>query len=201
MKILATGFAPFGGQTINPSWEAVKALESACVDAELHLVQLPVEWVAGPQVLLQAIESFRPDCVLLCGQAGGRAKVSIERVGFNLCCAKAPDNAGEIRENEPIRAGAPDALAATYPYAAIRAAIEGENLPVEYSYDAGRYICNEVLWVALEAARTVYPGMAAGFIHLPFLPGQKEGAPCMELADQQRAVLAAVHAIAANRDE
>jgi len=201
MKILATGFAPFGGQKINPSWEAVKALENASVDAELRLVQLPVEWVAGPETLRAAIEEFGPDCVLMCGQAGGRAKVSVERVGFNLCSAKSPDNAGEIRESEPIRAGAPDALAATYPYAAIRSAIESENLPVEYSYDAGRYICNEVLWAALDAARTQYPGMTAGFIHLPFLPGQKEGAPCMELADQQRAVLAAVRAIAAGRGE
>lgn len=196
MKILATGFAPFGGQPINPSWEAVKALENAGIDAELRTVQLPVEWKAGPETLKEAIEAFRPDCVLLCGQAGGRAKVSIERVGFNLCDCKAPDNAGVLLQNTPICEGAPDALAATYPYEAIRAAIEAEGLPVEYSYDAGRYICNEVLWAALEMGRTVCPGMRAGFIHLPFLPGQKEGAPCLALEDQQRAVAAAVRAIA-----
>lgn len=201
MKILATGFAPFGGQPINPSWEAVKALENAFVGAQISIKMLPVEWKAGPEALMEAIESYRPDCVLLCGQAGGRAKVSVERIGFNLCIAKSPDNAGEVRENEPIVPGAPDALAATYPYAAIRSAIEAEGLPVEYSYDAGRYICNEVLYTALEAARTAYPGMKAGFIHLPFLPGQKEGAPCMELTDQQRAVLAAVRAIAAADEE
>ena len=196
MKILVTGFAPFGGQAVNPSWEAVKALEHAGVQAELRLVQLPVEWVAGPETLRAAIEEFRPDCVLMCGQAGGRAKVSVERVGFNVCSAKAPDNAGLVRENEPICAGAPDALAATYPYEEICAAIEAEGLPVEYSYDAGRYICNQVLWVALELGRAEYPGMRAGFIHLPFLPGQKEGAPCLSLEDQQKAVLAAVRAIA-----
>lgn len=197
MKILVTGFAPFGGQPINPSWEAVKALDGAGLDCELSLVQLPVEWIAGPETLKAAVASFRPDHVLLCGQAGGRAKVSVERVGFNLCSAKAPDNAGLTRENEPILAGAPDALAATYPFEDIRAAIEEEGLPVEFSFDAGRYICNQVLWTALELARTEYCGMRAGFIHLPFLPGQKEGAPCMSLEDQQRAVHAAVRAIIA----
>lgn len=197
MKILATGFAPFGGQPINPSWEAVKVLEGARTDAEIRLAELPVEWKAGPEALKAAIKDFRPDCVLLCGQAGGRSKVSVERIGFNLCAAKAPDNAGVLIENAPICEGAPDALASTFPYKAIRAAIEAEGLPVEYSYDAGRYICNEVLWCALEMGRTVCPGMRAGFIHLPFLPGQKEGAPCLPLEDQQRAVLAAVRAIAA----
>lgn len=199
MKILATGFAPFGGQAINPSWEAVRALQGREMGAQLQCVMLPVEWKAGPETLRAAMESFRPDCVLLCGQASGRARVSLERVGFNLCDCKVPDNAGVVLENTPIRAQAPDALAATYPFAAIRAALEEEGLPVEYSWNAGRYICNEVLYTALLLARESYPGMRAGFVHLPFLPGQKEGAPCMSLTDQQRAVYAIVRAIAAQQ--
>lgn len=195
-KILVTGFMPFGGQEINPSWEAVRELDRQETCACVRLVQLPVEWIAGPRALREAVEEFKPDCALLFGQAGGRAKVSLERVGFNLCACKAPDNAGLLREGEPILPGAPDALAATYPFEDIFQAIAAEGVGVEYSYDAGRFICNQVLWSALHMARSEFPGMRAGFIHLPFLPGQKEGAPCMPLEEQKRAALAAVRAAA-----
>lgn len=198
MKILATGFAPFGGQMINPSWEAVKALENVNIDAQVRCVCLPVEWKAGPETLGKEIEAFLPDCVLMCGQAGGRAKISLERVAFNLCDCKAPDNVGLLLQGEPIVPHAPSALAATYPFAAMRAALEKAGLPVEYSWDAGRYICNEVLYTALLLARQEYPGMRAGFVHLPFLPGQREGAPCMALEEQKRAVRTLVCAIAQN---
>ncbi len=188
MKILVTGFAPFGGQSINPSWEAVKALSGREFAAEIRLRELPVEWKAGRERLLSEIADFRPDCVLMCGQAGGRTGVSVERLGVNLCDCKAPDNAGVVLRDTPIVPMAPDALASTYPYEKILAELRKNGIPAAYSFDAGRYICNLVLWTALQAARTQYPGMQAGFIHLPFLPGQREGAPCMELGEQQRAV-------------
>ncbi len=196
MRILVTGFMPFGGQKINPSWEAIKTLEGKKLGAQLLLRRLPVEWEAGPKELLGAIREFRPDCVLLVGQAGGRDAVSVERLGVNCQDCKAPDNAGEVRLETPIREGAPDALAATYPFEEILAALRGAGIPARYSWDAGRYLCNCVLWTALDAAREDFPGMRAGFIHLPFLPGQKEGAPCLDLETQARAVELCVRAIA-----
>lgn len=195
MKLLVTVFQPFGGQSINPSWEAVRVLEGADTGAEMRLVCLPVEWHAAPDTLKQEIALFHPDCVLMFGQAGGRPTVSIERLGCNARSTKAPDNAGVCAPDDTIEHGAPDALAVTIPYERIYSALKEAGLPVSYSFDAGRYICNLVLWTALEEARTKYPGMRAGFIHLPFLPGQKDGAPCLSLEEQRKAVLLAVKAI------
>ena len=191
---------PFGEQEINPSWEAVKALEGKELGAELCLRCLPVEWDAGPRELLEAIREIRPDCALMVGQAGGRDSVSVERLAVNLEDCQTPDNAGVIRRGTPIRAGAPDALAATYPFEAILLALREEGIPARYSWNAGRYLCNCVLWTALDAAREEYPGMRAGFIHLPYLPGQKEGAPCLDAQTQERAIEACVRAIAATEE-
>ena len=191
MKILATGFMPFGGQEINPSWEAVKALEGD----DIIKVCLPVEWKAGPETLCAAIAEHRPDCVLMVGQAGGREPVTIERVGFNMCDCKAPDNAGELRQGTPIREGAPDALASTFPFEEIRTALLEAGIPAEYSWNAGRYICNEVLYTALQYARENCPGMRAGFIHLPFLPEQTQDRPSMPAEKQKKAIALAVEAI------
>ena len=183
MKILVTGFAPFGGQSVNPSWEAVKGITSAAAVK----VCLPVEWVEGPKTLIAAMEEIRPNAVILFGQAGGRKGISLEKTAVNICSCKAPDNAGILRSGEAIREGAPDALCSTLPLDEIMESLTAAGIEAHFSYDAGMFICNEVMWCALEYARTLRPGMPAGFIHLPFMPGQSETAPCMPLPEQERA--------------
>ena len=104
MRILITGFMPFDGQTVNPSWQAVQRMADI-PGAELIRRELPVEYFTARDLLNKMIDEFRPDCVLCTGQAGGRAKVSIERVAINLCEASIPDEAGVLLKDTPIVPG------------------------------------------------------------------------------------------------
>ena len=41
MKILVTGFEPFGGAVINPAYEAVKLLHDVIAGAEVIKIEIP----------------------------------------------------------------------------------------------------------------------------------------------------------------
>ena len=187
MRILITGFMPFDGQTVNPSWQAVQ-----------RMADIPgaVEYFTARDLLNKMIEEFRPDCVLCTGQAGGRAKVSIERVAINLCEASIPDEAGVLLKDTPIVPGGESAYFATYPHQKMLEALNAAEIPAAYSFTAGAYICNHVMYTALETAQQKYPAMKAGFIHLPFLPEQTTEHPSMPLDMQTRALEIIVKAIA-----
>lgn len=195
MRLLVTGFEPFNGQSINPSWETVSLLANESFNADIRLVRLPVEWIAAPMTLVKEINSFKPDCVLMVGQAGGREGISIERIAYNDRTATIADNTGLVLFNSPICEGGENSLMATYPYEAVLNALTKANIKADYSFDAGRFICNLVLYTALNHAKSNSIPMSSGFIHLPYLPGQVEGAPCMSLSEQTLAIKLAVGAI------
>ena len=119
MKVLVTGFEPFGGEKINPSWEAVKALPDELDGATLMKVRLPVSFKGVREILPRLIVKERPDIVLLTGQAGGRPNVTVERVAINVMDSEVPDNDGFKPEDEPVFEGAPDAYFATIPVKAV----------------------------------------------------------------------------------
>ena len=200
MNILLTGFEPFGGETINPSWEAVRRGKQV-PGATFKRLRLPVEWDEGQELLTQAIRDLRPDCVLMCGQAGGRAGISIERVAVNLMEAGAPDNAGVAHAGDPIEPEGPGGYLATYPYRAMLAALKDADIPAAYSFTAGAYLCNCVMYRALHLAATEFPGMRAGFIHLPFLPEQTQDKPSLPLETMVRAIELCLRAIAEDEKE
>lgn len=178
MKILLTGFDPFGGSAINPSAQVVQALAAVGVDgAALATAILPVDRVHGPEMLLSALDTHQPDVLLMLGQAGGRAVISIERVAINLMDYRIADNGGQKVTDEPIVPGGPAAYFATVPVRAMLSAIQAAGIPAELSLSAGAYLCNQVLYTALHhAAQRVLP-MQVGFIHLPYLPEQAAAEP------------------------
>ena len=196
MKILLTGFEPFGGEKINPSWEAVRGVGEEIPGAAIERLCLPVEWRRGQEMLSQAIERLRPDCVLMTGQAGGCAGVSIERVAINLCETGIADNAGEQKCGEAVEPDGPTAYFATYPYREMLAALRAAKIPASFSFSAGAYLCNCVMYRALHLQATAYPKMAAGFLHLPYLPEQTQDKPSMPLETMVRALEACLSAIA-----
>lgn len=189
MRILVTGFAPFGGETVNPSWEAVRRLPEM---EGMARAELPVDWAEGPRLLQALIGERKPDTVLLCGQAGGRAKVCLERVAINLCEGKTPDNAGCIRMGEPVAPEGPAAYFSTADTGRMLAALEAAGIPAQYSFSAGTYLCNAVLYTALHTAAARGNGMKAVFIHLPYLPQQAE--PSLPLETQAEALRLCVEA-------
>ena len=168
-RILMTGFEPFGGQKINPSWQAVLGV-TAPDGIELIKRELPVRWYDTSDAVKALIDELQPDAILLTGQAGGAERIRVERVGLNLRDAGAADNAGVIVRDTPVFEGAPTAYFSTFAYKEILAALTGAGLPAAYSFSAGAYLCNEALYTALH----LMPEAKCGFIHLPFMPEQSD---------------------------
>ena len=84
MKILVTGFEPFGGAVINPAYEAVKLLPDVIVGAEVIKIEIPTVFGRDEEVVRAAVEKHHPDAVLCVGQAGGRSGITVEKVAINL---------------------------------------------------------------------------------------------------------------------
>lgn len=179
-KLLITGFDPFGGETVNPSWEAVRLLPERIGEYDLTKLQIPTEFSRASEAVLMAAEALQPDAILCVGQAGGRAGITPEVVGINLREARIPDNGGAQPVNEPVVKNGPAAYFATLPVREMVKALSDRGIPASLSYSAGAFVCNDVLYSVLHrysGTRTL-----AGFIHVPFLPEQaKEGVASMAL--------------------
>lgn len=197
MRILVTGFEPFGGETINPSWEVARGLPRFCHGAEIVPLRLPVVFGRAGDLLTQAFLKEKPEAVLCLGQAGGRTALTPELVALNLQDAPIPDNDGQTPCQQPVVAGGPDGRFATLPVRAMVAAIRTAGVPASLSYTAGTYVCNDLMYRTLDLLAG-YPGCRGGFLHLPYLPAQaadRPGVASMALADMIRGVEAAILAI------
>ena len=94
MKILVTGFDPFGGETVNPAIETVKRLPDSVAGAEIIKLEIPTVCHKSLRVIDEAIAEHDPDVVLSIGQAGGRPDITVERIGINMDDCRIPDNEG-----------------------------------------------------------------------------------------------------------
>ena len=154
MKILVTGFTPFGGEQINPSWEAARRLPNRIGGAELIKHEIPTEFDASGAALHKLLTELRPDAVLCVGQYGGANCIRVERVAINLRDARIADNAGKQPTDEPVVAGGPDAYFATIPTREIVDALRERGIPAQLSYSAGTFIdprfgsCSSNAWNA-----------------------------------------------------
>lgn len=199
MKILVTGFEPFGGETRNPSAEVVELLPETIGNAELIKLILPVARGRASTAIQNAVEKFRPDAVLSIGQAGGRTAISVERVAVNLDDYRIPDNDGNQPTDEPVVPNGPDGYFCTAPVKEMVSAIQAAGIPVQQSLSAGTFVCNHVMYATLHFLATQYPGTKFGFLHIPYLPEQvanKPGMPSMSLETVTRAVEIAIVSIA-----
>ncbi len=180
-----TGFEPFGGESVNPSLEAVRALAAwRPQGVTLGVAPLPVSTVGLGAALRAAVAAHAAEAVLLVGQAGSRIEVSVERVGINVIDARIPDNDGAQPVDVPVMPGGPAAYLATLPIKAIAAALRAAGVPAAVSNTAGTFLCNAGLYLACHLATTEFPGLRAGFLHVPLLPEQAArhpGAPSMAL--------------------
>ena len=168
MKILVTGFTPFGGEQINPSWEAARRLPNRVGGAELIKHEIPTEFDASGAALHKLLTELRPDAVLCVGQYGGANCIRVERVAINLRDARIAD------------------------------ALRERGIPAQLSYSAGTFVCNNLLYCALHESERSNPAPRCGFVHVPYLPEQtKDGsAPSMGLEMMVKALHIAVEAIA-----
>ena len=184
VRILLTGFEPFGGETVNPALEAVK-LVRAPEDVQLNTLAVPVSFRDAIPTAAAVIRAKKPDVVLLIGQAGGRPEITVERVAINLMDAVNPDNDGFAPRDLPILRDGPAAYFSTLPVREITDALNLEGIPARLSCTAGTYVCNQLMYGVLHILKEEFPCAAGGFMHVPYLPEQaarlNKGLPSMSL--------------------
>ena len=177
-KLLITGFDPFGGETINPSWEAVKELPDRIGDWQITKMEIPTVFGTAADKVIATAEDIHQDAILCIGQASGRAAVTPEVVAINLQEARITDNVGNQPVNIPVAEGGPAAYFATVPIREMVQAIQSHGIPAALSYSAGAFVCNDVLYRLLHHFDGT--GTRVGFIHVPYLPQQaKENQPSL----------------------
>ncbi|MEV7006585.1 pyroglutamyl-peptidase I [Streptosporangium sp. NPDC051022] len=197
MTVLLTGFEPFDGASINPSWEAARLVPG------VRAVQLPCVFGETLEHLRAAVLEHDPAVVVCVGQAGGRDGVAVERVAVNLDDARIPDNAGRQPIDEPVVRGGPAAYFATLPVKACVAAARAASVPASVSYSAGTFVCNHLFYGLMHLIATERPGIRGGLVHVPFAPEQVlDGSrPSMPVAMTAAALTAIVTAAASVGDD
>ncbi|MDY3070923.1 MAG: hypothetical protein SOX31_05430 [Eubacteriales bacterium] len=175
--ILVTGFEPFQGRTRNPSSEAVAQLPDELYGCRIVKETLPVVWFDSVYQLEKRIETLHPRMVIMVGQGHSAPPIRLERLGVNMCFGSDNSDENDFRF-EPIFPNGPAAYFSTFPYEPMHRRLKEEGIPVRYSFSAGQYLCNCMLYTALHFAATRFPHMQAGFIHVPMLPEDNiEGMP------------------------
>ena len=155
MKVLITGFQPFGKETMNPSFEAVRLLPDEIMGAQIVKAEIPVVFHKGGEKVQELVRSEKPDIVILVGQAGGRTAMNPERVAINCedCPTGGPDNEGNVPQGEKIYEDGPDAYFSKLP---IKAMVKGT------------YVCNDLMYHLLYQIDHEFPNIRGGFIHVPY---------------------------------
>ena len=196
-RLLITGFSPFGGDGINPAWQAVAALPETVGAWALYKRELPATFRGAPKGMEEAIREVEPDAVLMIGLAAGRAAVTPERQGVNEKSARIPDNEGCQPQNEPVIPGGPEALYSTLPVEDMAEAIREIGVPAQVSESAGRFVCNALLYSVLYRLEQADDPVPAAFIHVPATPELAEGKdlPTLTLDQIVTALTTAIEAI------
>lgn len=198
MKILVTGFDPFGDERINPAIEVVKRLPEEINQAQVLKLEIPTVFGKSAEVLKMAMEKEQPDYVLNIGQAGGRFGLTLERVAINLDDALIPDNEGNQPIDTVIQADGEQAYFSQLPIKAMVSAIKKEGLPASISNTAGTFVCNHIMYQSIYLTHTVFPYAKAGFMHVPFLNKQvveRNATASMSLEDILKGTIIAISTI------
>lgn len=195
MRVLITGFEPFGGEIVNPALEAVMKIENKLDHIEVIKAKLPVVFHQSISVLEQLIQTHNPNVVICVGQAGGRTSITLERVGINVDDARMPDNDGKTPVDQKINPNGPDAYFSSLPIKAIVSAINESGIPASVSNSAGTYVCNHVLYGLSDFIASSSLDIKGGFIHVPFAPEQvvkNPGQPSMSIENIMSALKTAI---------
>ena len=188
-RILLTGFAPFLGEILNPSEKLVRAIGENSDYAWLDTLILPVSFKKAPEILFQIFSQQDYDKVIMLGQAGGRRKISLERVALNWVETYSPDESGYTPKPGVIDSAAEKAFFSGWPLHEIEKTLLDQKIPAEISFSAGSYVCNYLYFKV--TAELSLMNKSCLFVHLPFLPEQiahKKDQPAMEFSVMQAGV-------------
>jgi pyroglutamyl-peptidase len=205
--LLLTGFEPFGGEFVNPSWEIASALDGwVCEGRTVRAVRLPCAFGDALRTLDDALAAHRPELVICLGQAGGRAEISIERVALNVDDARIPDNLGRQPIDAAVVPEGPAAYFSTLPIKALAHDLRGSGIAAAVSNTAGTFVCNHVFYALMHRLATT-PALAqarGGFVHVPYTPEQvaeRPGTPAMALATQVEGIRLALRSALLTRED
>lgn len=203
-RVLVTGFTPFDGENVNPSWEIVRALPDDIAGYRVEKLKVPTEFGKAVEVAAKAIDKWQPKLVLCFGQAGGRSRMSVERVAININDARIADNAGAQLIDEPIVVNGPAAYFCTVPVKAMVAGMARAGVPAEVSNSAGTFVCNHLIYGVMHHIACRGYATRAGFIHVPFMESQileRPGAAALSLATMIGGAKAAIMAAVRNKTD
>lgn len=204
MKVLITGFDPFGGEKINPALEAVKKLPDTIAGAEIIKLEIPTVFRKSLEKIEENIIKHNPDIVISIGQAGGRAEITPERVAINIDDARIPDNEAKQPIDIPIFEDGENAYFSNLPIKAMVKETKEGGIPASISNTAGTFVCNHVMYGILYMAAKKYPNIRGGFIHVPYIPSQvldKPNTPSMSLEDIAKGLELCVKAAVTNTED
>lgn len=204
MKVMVTGFDPFGGESINPAYEAVKLLPDEIAGASVVKLEVPTVFQKSINALDQAMEQEQPDLVLCVGQAGGRYDLTIERVAINVDDARIADNEGNQPIDEPIFADGQPAYFSNLPIKAMVQNVRTKNLTASVSNTAGTFVCNHLMYGLLHMIDRKYAGVRGGFVHVPYIVEQvveKRNMPSMSVENIAKGLEAMIEAAVLNTED
>jgi pyroglutamyl-peptidase len=208
--VLLTGFEAFGHTPINPAEQVARALDGYLVDdAKIVARVVPNVFFKAIDIVRTAIEELQPGIVLMLGEYGGRAVITVERIAHNLNDStryRLADNDGIALQDRPTVPGGPVAYYSTLPIRAMVKAIRTAGIPADISDTPGTFCCNHLMYGILHHIATTDLPARAGWIHLPYLPStaaleENLGAPSMSAETSAAGVAAAIRAIVENPDD
>ncbi|MFU8793189.1 MAG: pyroglutamyl-peptidase I [Acholeplasmataceae bacterium] len=179
MKILLTGFEPFGNQKVNVSYEAIKGIDTTLFDAQLIKACVPTVFHQSIDYVKELILKHQPDIICLIGEAGGSQSMLLERVAINMDDARIPDNLGNQPIDQVIVVGGQNAYFSTLPIKACLKDLKEKDIKATISNSAGTYVCNHLMYGVLEFLDQT-PALShikAGFIHVPLYEDQVKEHP------------------------
>ena len=205
MKVLITGFDPFGGESVNPAFEAVKLLPETIAGAEVIKLEIPTVYDKAGEAVEAGIIKHNPDVVICVGQAGGRSSIMVEKVAINLAEARIPDNEGKQPMDRPLREDGENAYFTNLPCKAIVKEIREAGIPAHISYTAGTFVCNDVMYSLLYMIDKKYNNIRGGFIHVPYAMSQVVEKPigtcAMSLETIAKGLELSIKAIVENKED
>lgn len=189
-NVLLTGFEAYGNTPVNPAELVARALDGTVIgEAKIVSRIVPNVFFECIDVVSDAIKELEPSLVLMLGEYGGRAMLTVERLAQNLNDAtryQLTDNAGAAPQGQLTAPEGPAAYYSTLPLRAMVKAMRAGGIPADISDVAGTFCCNHLMYGILHHIAQEQLPMRAGWIHLPHLPRvaareENLGAPSMSV--------------------
>ncbi|MDD3170883.1 MAG: hypothetical protein PHO86_01030 [Bacilli bacterium] len=177
-KILLTAFEPFGSLNSNSSLAVLNKIS----DSESLIKKiLPVSYKKCEIIIKEMLLNYKPDVLLLMGQAQNRTKIALEQIAINIINSPTYDNDGNCYLNKRIVEEESDGSFNTIDAINIVSSLESKY-PLYLSYSAGTYVCNFSFFIALNLVKKMNLTTKVGFIHFPLYKGQTDDSMnCIDL--------------------